>query len=583
MCGIAGIISRKENEKLQDAIYIIEKKISHRGPNDKGYHFSKNKAFLHLRLSIVDIKSGHQPIYSDNGKIGIIYNGEIYNYKILRTELEKKGYIFKTNSDTEVVLKIFQEYGVESFKKLNGMFAFAIWNELTNEIYLVRDYFGIKPLYIYEDSEKTIFCSELKGILSLANFMNLDLTLEEIGIQDYLHFRYNPSPYTIFKNIKKVEPGTYLIYKDGKWFNYKYFELNYEENNNLKFEDLKNDLDNELKNVVSSQLMGEVPVGVLLSGGLDSSTISYYIKEIGAKLKTFNIGFPEVNEFKYSEEVAKKLGLEHFVIELTIEELLKKYNEINYYLDEPIADPACLPLYELAKELKKHVTVVLSGEGGDEIFGGYPQYQYLYRNNLSFFERYETFIQKSWYFEDTYIFMKNKYLPPKNLRFKKYFDENTLLNGMLAFDLKTWIPDNLMMKADKMLMAHSLEGRFPFLDKRIFELVSKFPEEYKISKESGITKFILKELIKDKLPISIINREKMGFSVPVDKLLEKMKSLVFDNFEEIKKTELKNILELSEIEKLIKNYYKNKESGLKLWTIFSLFYWFNNSLTRYKN
>ena len=583
MCGIAGIIGKKElsQGKIKAYIAAFKSSLVHRGPDDAGEHIGVNSGFAHRRLSIVDISGGHQPIYNEDRSVGIVYNGEIYNYTSLREDLKKKGYRFFTNTDTEVILRGYEEYGTEFFDELNGMFAFCIWDDNTDTVYLVRDFFGIKPLYIYEDGSRIIFASELKAIIAIPD---IDQSLDPAGFQDYLTFRYVQAPYTFFKNIRKLEAGTYLEIKHGNATQYRYWDVSY--SSPYPYPDVgevKEHLLATMRAVVKSQLMGEVPIGVLLSGGVDSSTIAYLIHACGANLTTFNIGFPEVNEFEYSRKVAKKYGLRHVEIVTTAGELIKNFSKINFALDEPIADPACLPLYQLCEELKKHVTVVLSGEGGDEVFGGYPQYGYLCGADIPYGSRFGSFMERSWYFSDSLAFMNDKRIPLHQLRYRKYFEEQPLLNGMLAFDMKTWMPENLMMKADKIFMAHSLEGRFPFLDKRLFEYVARLPQGHKITAE-GVTKWLLKEVIAPFLPKKVITRPKMGFTVPVDSLLKELKPFVIDACEALQQSSLSEALDTRHIRKCINGYYAGGNiSSLQVWTLFTMAYWFTVSFPRYKN
>jgi asparagine synthase (glutamine-hydrolysing) len=320
--------------------------------------------------------------------------------------------------------------------------------------------------------------------------------------------------------------------------------------------------------------MGEVPIGVLLSGGVDSSAIACYVSALGADLTTFNIGFPDLNEFEFSREVASALGLKHREILVTVEELIAKFDLVLEALDEPIADPACFPLYALSEELKKHVTVVLSGEGGDELFAGYPQYKSTMDRGFSATNRFESFLAASHYFPDPQRYLLDPSIPPYNLRFGKYFEENSLLNGMLAYDMRTWMPENLMMKADKIMMMHSLEGRFPFLDRDLFEFSTRLPTGMKLAKD-GTTKWILKELMRSKLPSSIISRPKMGFSVPVSNFLKILQSRVCDAIATAKRSALADILNIETFESEVRDYYERGQgSALRIWTNFVMLEWF---------
>jgi len=575
MCGIAGIISkRKELKNTEQLLSKFRKILKHRGPNEEGQWIEDWLGCTHVRLSIVDIAKGQQPMFeSENKKIGIVYNGEIYNYKELKHELLQKGYSFKTDCDTEVIIKAYEAWGVDSFNKLNGMFAYCLWDYKTNITYLVRDYIGMKPLYIYEDDEILAFSSEIKALTTLPN-VNLDI--DPLGVQDYLMFRYTHAPHTIFKKIYRLEAGTYIQFKKMKATKFRYWDIVYNPSlTKINIERIKEEILDTLNKIVKSQLMGEVPIGVLLSGGIDSSIIAYLIHKNNANLTTFNIGYPEANEFEYSREIANKFGLKHIELTTTIDDLISDIDKIICFLDEPIADPACFPLYRLCEELKRHVTVVLSGEGGDELFAGYPQYVSTLNSNINCLESFNVFMKQSYYYLNYSNFMRNHNKLANVFRHKKYFDENCLLNGMLCYDLKTWVPEDLMMKADKIMMAHSLEGRFPFLDKRIIELVHKIPPEYKLNSD-GITKWILKQTFSPYLPKRIINRPKMGFTVPVELLLEKLKTKIIYLSSNIKNTPLNEILNTTSVENIINEYYTyKKHPAMQIWTVFILLYWFD--------
>ena len=582
MCGIAGIIGKKRfsDNEIREYLVRLRSAIIHRGPDEEGEYIGKNCGFAHTRLSIVDIAGGHQPIFNDNKNTGIIYNGEVYNYLDLKKELEEKGHSFHTKTDTEVILNAYEEYGVEAFEKLNGMFSFCIWDLKNETTYLVRDPFGIKPLYIYEDYNQFIFASELKAILGVPG---IDLSLDSAGFQDYLMFRYVQAPYTFFKKIRRIEAGTYLRIKNCIGARFRYWDISYKDPYPIpKINDVKEELSHRIQSAVKSQLMGDVPIGVLLSGGIDSSAIAYFIHKNGADLTTFNIGFPEVNEFEYSRAVAGRYGLKHIEIVTTIEEMINNFDDVILALDEPIADPACFPLYKLAQELKKQVTVVLSGEGGDELFAGYNQYAQALGDNSPHQTKFDTFMEKSWYFRNYRDFLKDPFVPPHILRHKKYYDEQPHLNGMLAYDLKTWIPENLMMKADKIMMAHSLEGRFPFLDKDLFEYVSGIPQDWKVTND-GITKWILKEIMRPHLPDIITKRPKMGFTVPVAQMVKRLKPLLMEVFASAKNSCLSDILNTDLLSQLVNVHYdKNIGSVLQIWSSFVLIYWFQTALPKYR-
>jgi len=578
MCGIFGYY--KKNGELTEAEKSLSEKmiraINRRGPDGNGVHFFKQGFFGNVRLAIVDRAHGHQPQYTNNKEFGIVYNGEVYNHQDLRKRLSYQDW--KSDSDTEVVLHSFLEWGTRGLSELNGMFAGCIWNEAKNEFWLFRDQMGIKPLYLYEDSERFVFSSELKAFFVIPN---IDLEYSPLGLQDYLVYRYIPGPHTLFKKIKKVEPATVIHFcnRGYRTENFKHFQYPIEKVASL--EESLEKMDHLLESSVKSQLMGERPVGVLLSGGIDSSTIAYYVHKLNQNLTTFNIGFPDLNEFEYSRAVAKEYKLKHIEISLSLDEMLNSFDEISQAIDEPMSDAACLPLFKLCEELKKHVVVVLSGEGGDELFGGYNQYKDLYRGIEQNID-WQDFMKHSSYFLDVEELLVDQKIPPSHLRTRKYWWGNNPMDAMTNFDLKTWMPDDLMMKADKILMHHSLEGRFPFLDNALLDFSTTLSPELKIT-DSGVTKYILKKLMENRLPKTVTHRSKMGFSVPIQSILIKMKNQFYESFHLSQKTNMSEIINFNRIEKMMDNFYKgHNENTLRLWTFFSLFYWCSFTQKKYK-
>ncbi len=571
MCGIAGIYQVSGPKPGRDGLEVLDRALKHRGPDDHGFHIKGKLGCLNRRLAIVDIAGGHQPILTDDGLMGIAYNGEVYNYGEVRQKVIAKGIGFHTNSDTEAVLKAFQAFGPSSFELLNGMFAFCLWDERESAVYLVRDPFGIKPLYYYWDGQRVVFASELKAILAVPG---VDATIDPLGVEDYLTFRYVQAPRTLFKHIRKVEAGTYLRITDSGPVSWRYWDPHYEEVYPPPSpEAAEEEVTHLLEKAVRSQLMGEVPIGVLLSGGVDSSTIAHFVHQCHADLTTFNIGFPEVNEFAYSREVARRLELRHEEILLSVDELVENFHPTAVALDEPLADPACFPLYRLGAELKKSVTVVLSGEGGDELFGGYPQYQRLATQPPPYLDRFPAFMRGSYYFDDALAYLTDPHRGGDAYRHRKYFDMQPLLNGMLAYDMRTWMPDNLMMKADKILMAHSLEGRFPFLDKDLFEFMARMPQTFKVAPD-GTTKWLLKRVARRYIPAAVVDRPKMGFTVPIDVILKRMQSTVQDTFANLGKTALGEVLNARPASNLVTGYFRGAHAEhLRVWTLFILAYW----------
>lgn len=576
MCGIAGIVSFSNPIRdVREVLNRMRHTLGHRGPDGHGVHIAPNQGFLNVRLAVIDRSGGAQPMYSADGSKGIVFNGEIFNYRALRKELELQGAEFLTLSDTEVVLRLFEREGIECLEKLNGMFSLCVWDDTTEEVYLARDQLGIKPLYIYQDSQTLVFASELKAILAIPG---LDLTWDPHGFQDYLTFRYMQAPLTCFREIRRLEAGTYLRIHKGSTSHWPFYDREYAPQNYESLHELQEHANQLLKNAVQSQLMGEVPIGLFLSGGLDSSAIAAYIAELGVNLTTFNIGFPDVHEFEHSRVVANYFGLQHIEIETTPAELLTQFDAIVSALDEPIADPACFPLYWLCHTVKQHVTVVLSGEGSDEIFGGYPQYQSSHYRNLLPTDTFNHFLERSYYFLDAQSYLHNpREVSPIHMRNKKYFEGQDPLNAMLSFDMKTWLPDNLMMKADKMTMAHSLEGRFPFLDLPLVEFSCRLPEAAKIHPD-GTGKWLLRKIMHNRLPQQILDRPKMGFSVPLHHLLEGIKERVLAACYDTSLESLWSILNKTAVLRTIQGYFlKEHSETLRAWTLSILVLWCQQS------
>ncbi|SJZ89813.1 asparagine synthase (glutamine-hydrolysing) [Trichlorobacter thiogenes] len=582
MCGFAGAIWKKTAphfDKKKELLRIFENGLLHRGPDERGVYIGQSFAVIHRRLSIIDIAQGQQPMLSEDGNVGIAYNGEVYNFQELRTELQANGYIFKTNSDTEVILQLFLENGVNCFARLDGMFSIFIWDTHENAsgvFYLVRDHLGVKPLYVYEDNEQIAFSSELRPLLAIPG---ADLSLNPFGLQSYLTFRYTHAPDTIFKNIRRVAAGNVWTISGDSVFQNRFWDLPAP----LRHERITADEASErlyelLRASVKVQQVSEVPVGLLLSGGLDSSVIARLCCDIGVHLKSFSIGFPTINEFQYSHEVADAFGLSHTTVETSPKAIIERFETVVDAMDEPIADPACFPLHILCEEIKKNVTVVLSGEGADEMLAGYPQYGYVYNASADTSDsHFERFLHHSWYFTEESTPIKADLDPTRLWRHKSYFSERSLLSGMLAYDLKTWLPENLMMKADKILMSHSLEGRFPFLSKSVVEFISSLPESFKMNDTNG--KWLLRKTFMTQLPKTIITRPKMGFSVPVDLLVLELKERAYSLISDLETREPAVLLDLPEIRRKFEAHYSGAQpNALWVWTLLVLLQWFRNRM-----
>lgn len=555
MCGICGF--NWEDKKLAKRMCDT---LSHRGPDDEGYFLDRNVTLGSRRLSIIDLKTGKQPVYNEDRSVCVIFNGEIYNHEELKKNLEGKSHKFYTDCDTEVIVHAYEEYGPDCVKHFEGMFALALWDSNKKQLFLARDRLGIKPLYYFFDKGKFLFASEIKSILQ---FEEIKKCLNFTVFNNLFTFRYSSGEDTILCGIKKLLPGNFLILKGGKLSKDSYWDIRFDiQKNDLASS--KEEFENLLKMAVRSHLKADVPVGIFLSGGVDSSSITALLdRDVTEQIKTFTLGFygADNNEFKYARQVADLFNTEH--TEVMIEpKTIRHLPEIIWYLDEPLADPTCVPTFILSQVASKSVKVVLSGEGADEVFAGYEQYKImrlaeaynrhtpkLLKNDLagfvfkvlpkdSFFKKMEEFALNLDDRPRSYVTLlsifnehekKQLYNPGllseiKNLgsdyeSVKPYFSSDSLLNNMLFYDTKTWLPDNMLLKFDKMTMANSIEGRVPFLATNLVEFASKLHPKLKLR---GLNeKYILKKAMRQYLPKKIISRKKQRFPLPIDSWFKK--------------------------------------------------------------
>ncbi len=576
MCGIAGIHYKHDIDPavLDRAAAHFSKSLFHRGPDDFGTHRTARAVYANRRLAIVDRAHGHQPIYAPHEAArGIVYNGEVYNHDALRAALEGR-WAFSTHSDTEAVLATVIAFGDEGLARLNGMFGLCVWDDRDGSFLIARDRFGSKPLYVYEDAHCIAFASELRTLLGLEG---LDHALDPIGFQDYLSYRYTLAPHTMFARIRKLEAGCALEFRNGQASIRRYAEATMHEPaaGRVRSEaEYVEELDALMSGAVRSQLMGEVPIGVLLSGGLDSSAIAAYVHKAGARLKAYSIGFPEVNEFAFSRDVARAFDLDYVEVTLTQGELRSGMDRVIGQLDEPIADPACFALSRLCERIREDVTVVLSGEGGDEMFAGYGHHALALDPSLSRDAVFAHFFHQSANNLDANTLLVDKSLPPHHLRLRTHFDRaDTVLNGMQAFELASWMPENLMMKADKVLMAHSLEGRFPFLDLDVYRFASQLPQGMKLP-HAGSSKHVLRQLMTPQLPRSVIERRKMGFTVPPTFFLQTLQGRLRDALDRLRGTLVEGVLDLPAIAALLNRFYGGEAMPVfKIWNLAVLLLW----------
>lgn len=555
MCGICGIYYFDKERRVDEGLLkVMNNLMVHRGPDDEGYHINGNIGLGHRRLSIIDLAGGHQPMGNEDGTVWITYNGEVYNYKELRRALETKGHLFRTGSDTEVIIHAYEEYGEAVCEKLRGIFAFAIWDEKKRELLLARDRIGVKPIYYFRNGDCLLFASEMKALL-VHEEVNKVVNLEAINY--YLSLRYVPGPETMIKDVFKLAPGHVMVAENGGQSKLKrYWDL---QTNELVGRDGRKHLDELygiLKTSVKLRLMSDVPLGAFLSGGIDSSAIVALMSELGVNpLNTFTIGATkkgEINEFPYARIVSEKFQTRHFEEEITYGDIAELIKKVTWHFDEPVSDPPSFALYLISKFARQNVKVVLSGEGGDEVFAGYYIYfkmlmlDRLQRSGmlkaplrllrkcmqtsrllsnmelaeLPLEERY--FGVAAFHTED-----EKKEMLSENLRqefstslaerFRAYYSATKglpSLKRMLYIDLKSWLPDEILLKADKMSMANSIELRVPFLDHEVVEYCYSLPSKLKI--KLGKTKLAQKRIMTKRLPKEILGRRKVGFQIALD-------------------------------------------------------------------
>jgi asparagine synthase (glutamine-hydrolysing) len=558
MCGIVGIINKNiENLVNQDALKKMADLIFHRGPDDDGYFIHQNVGLGFRRLSIIDLNTGHQPMANSNKSIYIVFNGEIYNFEEEREKLKRKGYVFRTYTDTEVILHLYEEYGVSCLQYLRGMFAFAIWDSNKQQLFCARDRFGIKPFYYYTDNEKFVFGSEIKAILQSGG---IDKTMSYDGLDSYFAFGYITGDLSIYEKIKKLQPGHYLllsVQNKEPIIIQRYWSINFEPDYSKSENEWEDEIDACLSETIKLHMISDVPLGAFLSGGIDSSSVvAMMAKNSNQPIKTFSIGFKEnkYNELRYAKEMAVMYGCEHHeqIVEPESISLLPKL--VKAY-DEPFADSSAVPTYYVSKLAREHVTVALSGDGGDELFAGYSIYSYLNKIYSSPFNFNIPYLNKQ-------IWGNIHRLIPRGIKGKgaSYFlskerefigayltywtkDERAqlILNSRKSFgnkiseqykidllknkvgadfisqlqylDMNTYIVDDILTKVDRVSMMHSLEVRVPLLDHKFAELSFKIPWSLKF--KNGNQKYILKKAMTPYLPKSVLSHHKQGFGVPL--------------------------------------------------------------------
>lgn len=623
MCGIVGFayngnrhVEREILEKMNGAIF-------HRGPDEDGFFLKENVGLAMRRLAIIDLSGGQQPIFNQDKTKAIVFNGEIYNFQELRADLDRKGHQFYTNSDTEVIIHLYDEYGVDCVQHLRGMFAFAIWDEVEKSLFIARDRVGKKPLlYSYQSNGDLIFGSEFSALLK---HPSVSREVDNEAIHHYLSYLCVPAPLTAFKQIRKLEPGHWLIWKNGEIKTNRYWLPDFHNKIKISEEEAEEETLRLLREATKMRMIAEVPLGAFLSGGVDSSTIVGLMSEFSDKpVKTFSIGFEEedYSELKYAKKVAEHIGAEHheFIVKPNAIEILPLLVE---HYGEPYADSSSIPTYYVSRETRKHVTVALNGDGGDESFAGYERYlamrlsekyhkipavlrkgvienavnllpasatkrrskvkdikRFVKAASLPKVERYLSLVnaidksaKENLYTED----FRNQVSGTDSAKFlKEWFDRSNgsgIVDATMFTDQMTYLPNDLLVKVDIASMANSLEARSPLLDHKVIEFAASLPESIKL--KGAENKSLLKKIGARLVPREVLYRKKMGFGVPIANWLRgELKDFLRDNLLS-QKFASRGILKQNEVEKMINEHLSGeKDNYNQLWTILMLELWF---------
>lgn len=600
MCGFVGFVDKEKNK--QKIVKDMADLIKHRGPDSDGYFCDDDVALGFRRLSIIDLNTGTQPIYNEDNTKVIVFNGEIYNYQEIKEDLISKGHTFKTNADTEVILHGYEEYSEEILSKLRGMFAFVIYDTNNKELFAARDFYGIKPFYYYLTNEEFLFSSEIKSFLAHPNFKK---ELNREMLESYLTFQYSVGETTFFKNVYKLRPGHYLKYKNQKLEIIKYYELEFEADDTKTLEEWEKGIREHLDDSIKAHKVSDVEVGSFLSSGVDSSLIA----TLSNVDKTFTVGFENKNysEIDYAKDLSGKINTKNISKVITKEEYFDSISDIMYYMDEPLADPSCIALYFVANIASQNVKVSLSGEGADEIFGGYNIYSEPYTwswyykipypirkligSCASIFKHkrgINFLIRRGQKLEDRYVgnafIFNNKevkkilsYKPIKNgyqHLTKPYYEKvksKDDVTKMQYIDFNFWLIGDILLKADKMSMANSLEVRVPYLDRIVIDYARHLPTKYKVDKNT--TKKCFRKVANEVLEDKVSNKKKLGFPVPIrnwikeDDIYNKIKTRFLSASE---------FFNTSEIVKLLDDHKNGKyDNSRKVWTIYIFLVWYD--------
>ena len=626
MCGICGFCLPDDKRVNPKVLVEMASAIAHRGPDEEGYYVTAGIALGHRRLSIIDLDTGKQPIHNEDKTIYIVFNGEIYNFPELKKDLEERGHTFYTKTDTEVLVHLYEDMEEKCLEKIRGMFAFAIWDGRKHKLFLARDRIGIKPLYYAFNGSTLSFASELKSLLK-APFIDRRLDLESLRL--YLTYDFIPSPYSIMRGIRKLLPGHYLIYREGQLREGVYWDLDLRDKGekNSSEDDICQEIWSRFREAVRMRLISDVPLGVLLSGGIDSTSVIAALREEGIdNIKTFSIGFedPSFDESTFARRAATFFGTEHYEEILDPQKLKDILPPITSLLDEPLADASIIPTFLLSQFTRRSVKVALGGDGGDELFAGYPTYQafrlaqmyakvpsWLRRNlverwamklpvsfdNMSLDFRLKKFIKgvpyppiiRNYVWLGTFTPQETEgILTTEVMDELRGLDEFSILNNFLCgkefdsllgellfLDMKLYLQEGVLVKVDRASMANSLEVRVPFLDHQFVDFVTGLPERLKL--KGLTTKYILKKTVKDKIPREVVFRKKKGFGIPAAKWIAgDLKGLFLDVFSE-ERLKKQGIFDAAVIQKLLEEHFsKRVDNRKKLWNLLILQLWWDN-------
>ena len=598
-CGFTGDIADREN-----IIIGMMNKIIHRGPDSAGTHSDEDVTMGFRRLSIIGLEDGSQPMYNEDGSIVICFNGEIYNYQPIKEMLIEKGHVFKSHADTEVLIHLYEEKGEEMLNDLRGMFAFAIYDMKNKKLFAARDFFGIKPFYYGVFNNHMLFGSEIKSFLAFPDFKK---EVNTVALENYLTFQYSVLDETFFKGVYKLKPGHYLVYKDGKIDIKRYFQPKFEPEK-AGLQDTIKKIEDVMLDSVKTHKISDVEVGSFLSSGVDSSFVAATFKGD----KTFTVGFDyeKYNEIGYAEKLSEKVGIDNYSKIISTDEYWDSLGKIQYHMDEPLADPSAVALYFVSKLASKHVKVALSGEGADEFFGGYN----IYREPMDLqitklipkplrkgiaaimkalpfrFKGKNYLIRASMDLEDRFIGNAKMFSEKERERIlknptgkynhkeitKPYYDftkGQDDVTRMQFIDLNLWMVGDILLKADKMSMANSLEVRVPFLDKEVFEVARHVQPDYRVNREA--TKYAFRMAAKDYLPEEVASKKKLGFPVPTRVWLkdEKYYNIVKTAFQS---EAAKKYFNTDKIVKYLDDHKNGKaDNSRKVWTIYMFLVWYN--------